>query len=92
MTPIEWDRFVRQWIQRKEESDKALIVSSYMTARLSRAANMPTLESLLTPPVRAVELSDDEVKRQQNMMDVLAGKIDLLKERTSKRPKRKRRG
>jgi hypothetical protein len=83
MTPVEWNRFMAARQKRLHDDDVQLLSLAWHTARLHRirADDFPSLASLLEPPVEAVELSTEEVQRQQGFADVVAAKLAAREER-----------
>lgn len=82
MTPREWARTLEAAQTRDEADVKRLITQAWMTANWSHATQMPSLESILTPPTEAVELPPEEVERQAAFMTSIA---DKLRERNAQR-------
>ncbi len=75
MTPREWGRVLEAKQKHDDDATKRLITQAWMTANWSHASQMPSLESILTPPVQAVELPVEEVERQAAFMASIAQKL-----------------
>jgi hypothetical protein len=56
-----------------------------MTAHWGRVERMKPLDEILNPPPEPVELSDEESQRQETMVQIAMGKLDILKARAASR-------
>jgi len=84
MTPLEWERFVLSYRKRDEAEAKRDIQRAWMTANWSRAKELPSLESILAPPVEVVELQDAEAARQSTFMAIVQERLRVKNERLAR--------
>jgi hypothetical protein len=84
MTPVQWNRAIAASDWQHEEEAKQGLVSAWLNAKFVGTKGLPTLESLLAPPVEVVELTPEEVERQRKMVEELSDRVKRWKAKKGK--------
>ena len=81
MTPFELSCYTQAYNDKQDELRQQIIIQSYMTASLSRADKMPSLQSLLdteTTSSDATGIDENVLLEELRRMNAAAGGVEIV--------------